>query len=293
MTYTANAQSADNNSIKSELGNFAIVIGVDDYRSDDILDLRWCEKDADLFARTLVSHCGYSSNQVLKLTGADATLENILTALAKLTDPNLHTDTNNLVFYFSGHGVSKDGVNYLIPQDGTPNPALIERLNIPLDQIESMLAGSNCQRQLVFIDACRSSLTQNSRSAGNGSFSDVALADQYARGMKILFCTEFGEVSRERDDIGHGLFTYFLSEGMKGGAADEQGIITIGSLEGFVFENMASYSRLHPGLEQIPVSRGEGSNSIILGVVNLDKIEDPQIDLQLGQSSAHTGFVTL
>ncbi len=249
-------------------GKYAIVVGIDDYQDDSILDLEYCEADAREFASTLTGQCGYPRENVLLLLGAQANLGNILSALKGVSKPGIYPDADTILFYFSGHGAAIAGENYLLPYDGSIQEALVERLNIPLGQVQADLAGGPFQRQVVFIDACRSKLQAGAKQGAAG-FTQVELLKQYASGMKVLLGTQPGAVSREDDSLGHGVFTYYLVQGLRGAAADTDGLVTVGGLEAYVSGQMMAYSRQHPGHEQVPVSLGEGSSQILLAVMDV------------------------
>ncbi len=245
-------------------GKYAIVIGINNYQSDAIVDLRYSEADAKAFANVLISKCGYPQSHITTLLGKDATWEAVSTRLHSLSNPQLYPDADTIIFYFSGHGVAHDGVNYLLPYDGT---AQFMDQNLSLDYMVEQLNQSQFSRQVLFIDACRKRLTGNERSLTGVGFTSPQLISEVARGTKIMFGAEFGEVSREDDALGHGLFTQALIEGLGGKAAGYDGFIRVSNLEEYVLEYMAEYSRKYPERKQIPVTAGEGSGAIELALI--------------------------
>jgi len=144
-------------------GNFAIVVGVNNYSEDDIADLNYCEKDARDFAVALTAEGGYSADRVKLFIGNQATQTAIYAALKSCADAKNIPPKSSILFYFSGHGFAYEGKNFIIPQDGTVFPDLIQSRNLNLENIESMLASSPFERQLVFIDACRNQVTIGGR----------------------------------------------------------------------------------------------------------------------------------
>ena len=72
------------------------------------------------------------------------------------------------------------------------------------------------------------------------------------------------EVSAENDKFQHGVFTYFLVEGLKGQAdADKDGLITVDEVYRYVSEHVPQAT----GQEQHPVKKGSVEGSLILGVI--------------------------
>jgi uncharacterized caspase-like protein len=256
-------------------GCYALVVGINQYLSEDITPLRFCEADAQGFAEVLRTTCGYGEH-VVCLTGAKATRENILTALANFADPQLVKNRDTIILHFSGHGAAIDGVNYLVPYDGSASPQFVKQNNIALDDVLQRLGGSGYKRQVLFIDACRDQLRADGRALGERGLVSLGLAQQYASGMKVLLGTEFGELSREDEQLGHGLFTYYLMKGLRGAAADDTGLVTVGALETYAFGRMAAYSLQNPSRRQVPVSAGEGSSAMPLAVVSPSTAEPGQ-----------------
>jgi len=72
-------------------------------------------------------------------------------------------------------------------------------------------------RRLLFVDACQSG-TANAQRAAN----DQLLSDARAEKFVAFTATAPEQLAQERPDIGHGLFTYALVEGLKGEALNEQ-----------------------------------------------------------------------
>jgi uncharacterized caspase-like protein len=82
---------------------------------------------------------------------------------------------------------------------------------------------------LVFIDACQSGGVDNDRLVRS-------LMDTNA----FVFTSSRGnELSQERRDLGHGVFTYSIMQGLRGATqARAQGNVTVLSLSGFVSQDV-------------------------------------------------------
>jgi uncharacterized caspase-like protein len=83
------------------------------------------------------------------------------------------------------------------------------------------------------------------------------------KGRVILTASDANEVSAEKDDLKHGVFTYYLLEGLRGKADyDKDGVITVDEVYRYV-------SIKSPGnrSDQHPVKKGEVTGEIVLGVV--------------------------
>jgi uncharacterized caspase-like protein len=84
------------------------------------------------------------------------------------------------------------------------------------------------------------------------------------KGRVILTASDANEVSVEKDELKHGIFTYYLLEGLRGKAdSDNDGIITVDEVYRYVSTKVSQAT----GQNQHPVKKGETTGQIILGVV--------------------------
>lgn len=80
----------------------------------------------------------------------------------------------------------------------------------------------------------------------------------------ILTASDSNEVSVEKDELGHGVFTYYLLEALRGkGDLDGDGLITLDEVYRYV--SMKVPQATEQG--QHPVKKGEMVGEIILGMV--------------------------
>jgi len=249
--------------LRSEIlnGSWAIVVGINDYSDSEIEDLIYCENDARAFEDALTESGGFPKDRVKLFTGANADQTSIYAALKSIADAKSLPERSTIVFYFSGHGFAYGGSNYIIPQDGTVFPDLIDSRNLKLERIEEMLAESSFERQLIFIDACRNQVTTGGKDIGTKGFAETVLTVN-AKGMKVFLGTEFGQVSRESEEMKSGIFTHFLIDGISGAAdLDNNGVIQFYELSGYVSTKMEERN-IGARYPQRPVTRGEGSDLI-------------------------------
>jgi WD40 repeat protein len=245
-------------------GNYAIVIGVEDYLSDDISDLNYCEDDARAFVQALKAQ-GWDKDKIKLLLGSDARYENIHRAVNSLVRMERVPENSAIIFFFSGHGVPHQSKNYLVPQDGSADVDYIADRNIELEWVEDVLRGSPFDRKLMFIDACRREFAgeEGEKAVPAGGFHDIG----EPKGIKVLLSTEEGRFSYEDDNLRGGVFTHFIVEGLTGVAdVDRDGKIVLSELELYVGKQMEDYS-FRENKEQRMVSRGECSPMVPLAIV--------------------------
>ncbi len=141
---------------KKELKNYAIVVGIDEYK--DRMSLHTCANDARSMA-DLMEEMGYDVVLISDHTNEKPTKENILNmAFEEIREkPNV----GNVIFYFSGHGVKAENeVFYLIPQNANGTVSTYISESEVKEQIMSF------KNFAMIIDACNSEGL--SRAIGDG-----------------------------------------------------------------------------------------------------------------------------
>lgn len=123
------------------------------------------------------------------------------------------------VFFYAGHGMSVNGVNYLVPVDAAfQDETALDFEAVAVDFITRQMSLSDAVN-LVFLDACRDNPLANtlSRSIGGGTRS-AAVANGLAemkvsntgKGMAIAFATSPGEVALDGEGVNSPFTTALL-----------------------------------------------------------------------------------
>ena len=129
-----------------------------------------------------------------------------------------------------------------------------------LSEVQKLLLQTGAKRRMAFIDACRNDPEAKSVSSVPRSFADL----RESEGLRVLYSTAPGEVSYEDDTLHHGVFSYFLIEGLRGKAAnDKDGLITFDDLCNYVTREMKKYG-IARGRIQKPYQLGESHGDFLL-----------------------------
>jgi uncharacterized caspase-like protein len=262
---------------------YAVIIGVGRYEAPSIPSLRYAVADAEAMYNVLVGSAGFKKENVLLLTDRSErkpTLRNIRSALGTFLARNPQKDDTVLV-YFAGHGapeidqrgLERDGLaKYLIPSDADPDDLFSTAF--PMDDLQTIFGRIEAERIVMFLDACYSGAARTdgrtfaSRKTRATGVDDLFL-DRLTRskGRAIITASRTAEVSVELPELGHGLFTYYLAEGLRGaGDLNRDGIVTLQELYEYVEQHVVRKSRL-VGANQHPVMKGE-----MEGVLPLTKV---------------------
>ena len=179
----------------------ALVVGNDDYTGQSRL------YNAVNDARAVAAALGEEGVGFSVTTLEDATRAELTSALASFTGSLREDDV--ALFYFAGHGVQVDGVNYLLPVDHAGQTEEAVRLDaLSAASVEEMLRPARVA-MLVF-DACRNNPYRGVR-GGTG------LAPMEARGTLIAYAAGAGEVAADAaaPGVANGLFTSKFVEALE------------------------------------------------------------------------------
>lgn len=169
------------------------------------------------------------------------------------------------VFYFAGHGTMTEGetpVFYLIPHDVTQlygKDDLISERAISADYLREMSKEMNAQKQVFILDACQSAGALDA--VVRGAAEEKAIA-QLARATGTCWITATGsnQFATEFADIGHGIFTYSLIEGLTGKAINTDNNVTVKSLTSYVESRVPELSEKYRSTTQYPASYFYGND---------------------------------
>jgi uncharacterized caspase-like protein len=127
---------------------YALVIGNQNYASAYLKNLAAARNDANDMEATLKS-MGFTVDKVL-----DGNLIQMENALVRMRN-NLKTTKDSYgFFYYAGHGVALDGVNYLIPTDADISSENNLRIRaLPLDVVLSEMESAKNTGNIVVLDA--------------------------------------------------------------------------------------------------------------------------------------------
>jgi uncharacterized protein YgiM (DUF1202 family) len=249
---------------------WAVVIGISQYKN--VRSLKYADKDAQAFRDYLTKNVGVAPDHMTFLTNEQATLFNLKRSLG--TDLKRKAGPKDtVIIYYAGHGAPEpdasspdgDGLEkYLIPYDADPQD--LYTTGLPMREVETIFHRLSAERVIFITDSCYSGATAGrtfSTAARRATLSDGFLNRlSKGKGRVVLTASRAGEVSEERDDLGHGVFTYYLLEGLNGKAdVDGDSIVTVDEAYSYLSKHVPEAT----GQNQHPVKKGEVEGQLILG----------------------------
>ncbi|HET9982850.1 MAG TPA: tetratricopeptide repeat protein [Longimicrobiales bacterium] len=217
---------------------WAVVVGVSQYADSAIPKLRYADKDArafyDLIRSERVGLGGFKADHVKLLLNQEATHLNIRSALFSFL--KAATEDDQVVIYFAGHGApdpQRLSDLYLLTYDTKGSD--ISGSAFPMDAVTEAVKKLRARDVVVITDACHSAGVGSqlaTRDLGLNQVNQIFLDQLNASsgGLVVFTASRASELSQEGEQWGggHGVFTYYMLEALKG-AADTDGdhIVTL------------------------------------------------------------------
>lgn len=249
---------------------WAVVIGISEY-ADERLNLQYAHADAEDIHAFLTSPNGggLDEDHVVLLTNEEATRANIIKAL---TDKFYRAFETDLVMLFIASHGSPDPVGnevYFLTHD-TDNQNLSGTGLSQID-IEKIFTRSRAGKKVWIADACHSGgagLTVGTRGEAESAIINRLLFQMVLAndGMAMLTASSSSELSYENAKWGggHGVFSHFFLEGIKGSAdKNGNGIVEIRELYEYIYRNVSDET----GGKQHPELKGNFDNELPLSIV--------------------------
>ncbi|BDA68808.1 Peptidase C14, caspase catalytic subunit p20 [Calothrix sp. PCC 7716] len=278
-----------------------LLVGINSYQDDSLPFLRYpaldCQGLAEAFTKATE---GFPNKEVIihhDNTPQPPTLEVIRASLMRIVSQTQASDS--ILLYFSGHGVLEPSQQeaVLCMKDTRKDDLLATGLR--MNELVDMLSKSSANQQLLCLDTCHSGDMRlvgggRARSAVSDTVNPVSQMEDILRqrasqskGFCALLSCDQGQQSWEFPELGHGVFTYFLMQGLQGEAADSHGVIEADGLYKYVYRQTLQYidnmnqqlrlinqqklkrgdSKLHPEYPlQTPKRIVEGVGELVLGV---------------------------
>lgn len=241
---------------------WAVVVGISRYQYGDqdiegsrIANLKYAAEDAQAVSNFLQSEEGGSfredgaHDRLILLRDEQATRANVTRALDALRQakPDAY-----FVIYLAAHGVlvpqrnaqtnQTEEIPYFFLYD--TDPRQIEQTALRMSHVQRLIRETPARSGLLLSDTCHSAsvdmagrgvrIAANNRNTGP----TLAALDPVSEGVGVIAAAGQTESSLERDNLGHGVFTWCLLEGLRGHAdTDKDGVV--------IFDELTRYLRHH------------------------------------------------
>jgi hypothetical protein len=249
----------------------AVVIGNKTYRNDDIPNVKYAARDAQVTKKYLTRTLGVRNENVIYTENATAAALTRIFGTAGDPQGQLYNyvqpGASEVFVYYSGHGVPSPESNraYLVPSDANPN--YLSQNGYPAEQLYENLSKVPAKSVTVLMEACFSGV-----SAGGAVLRRASPVELSVENPVLAMENGLAFTAGAADQIAswyplkkHGLFTYFFLKGLRG-PADRDGDRTITGAEMglYLMEKVPYRARRMYNREQTPQVVGAAKERVLV-----------------------------
>jgi WD40 repeat protein len=233
-----------------------LAVGINQYKNP-ALNLNYAQPDAGGIAgffrqkgRNL-----FKNVHITEIYNEQATKANMTAKLKQLQNTY---PQDAVLIYLAGHGESINDKWYFIPHELTfpERENEVKTKGLSSDELSGLIKGIKAQKILVLVDACKSGAVL----IAFRGFEDRKALSQLSRstGVHVIAASTKDQFAAEVKDLGHGVFTYTILEGLRGKAAGGGKTITVLKLQAYLDEQLPEITRKYRQEAQYPVGDNQG-----------------------------------
>ena len=281
--------------------NYVLLIGVGKYENGitslpyDVNDVRGLEKAFLKNARYRPDHVAVMTTEAKETDPSYPKLTNVYSTLKTILGKMKEDDT--LILYFSGHGMTSGGDQYLLFADTIlelpqKTAMSLKDLNDEFKRFKSV------RHKIVILDACRNDPTPPGEAATSKDIAPEAVKGLHLEASRIatqegaanttyefIFACQPGQKAQVLQDGRHNsVYSHFLIQGLRGQALRKGRQLTLDDLTQYAREHVEtwaktdSWAKTH-NVEQQPYEIGRKGKTIILAE-NLSAVLPVKLELK-------------
>jgi len=255
----------------TEQKRYAVIVGVSDYETDEqIANLPCAKNDAIRVYEDLIKYGEFEADRSYLLVN-DVDHDDVIgpsrgNVFQRMKYVCETASENDLIFFFfAGHGAEISRNPYLLTSDTMMD--VLQQTAVKITDLNEMLEKSKARCIVRVFDSCRSPFAETRSIVGRMTkgLQDAML--KIGRGWASLSSCSSGEVAHESGELDHGVFTYYLCEGIEGKAANEKGEVTFERLVDYVKTSVGNWSD-QQSQKQTPHMQSDLSGRLVLSSVS-------------------------
>lgn len=241
----------------------ALIVGITNYKNIPLAI--YADNDAKMFSDFAYRSLGISRDKIKLLINETANYVEIKKTIKRWLQNEIINGETDVYLFFAGHGLVSDNQKdlYLLPYDG--EPSLLDDTSIKRSELFSIISESSPKSVTAFFDTCYSGLTRENKMLIASARPLKIMADDNTVPLNINLITAAAnnEIANGLDEAEHGLFSYYLMEGLTGNAdIDKNKEITLGELHTYLSEIVKNKS-LKIGRQQNPQLSGDKEKILV------------------------------
>jgi hypothetical protein len=231
----------------------ALLIGINKYSESN--PLSYCVQDAESLAEIL-SDPTYTTNNkenIRLMTDNSGELDkpirsNIINNMVSLSKAAQPTDT--ILLFYAGHGMEINNEGFIIPSDFREEAG--SKGAISFGEIKEELVNSEARFKVLLFDACHSGSVRGRAESGKMTEGFFRSLFPPPKGFAVISSCKQQEFSHEWEEKGHGVFSFYLLDGLKGNADENHdGFVDLSELHHYLTPLVQAWA-FHNGKVQTP-----------------------------------------
>ena len=260
-------------------GKKALLVGINKYQDSKLSNLKFSVNDVSSIYSIFTdpNRGGFTPDNCLLMTdkkrkeNLKPIRSNLMSSIRSLSQTAKPDDY--ILFFFSGHGIEENEKSYLLPSDARIN--VLRDTALSIDWIKATLKASKANAKVLILDSCHAGAMKGKAESGRMTKGLHDSLFPATEGFAVLSSCKLHEVSYEMPEKKHGVFSYFLIEGLQGDADfDSDGHIMISDASRYTAEKTLDWS-FKEGVQQTPNLDSQVVGDLIL--VNVPSLEDKKV----------------
>jgi serine/threonine protein kinase len=258
---------------RGKRAGIALVVGISRYLHDGIAPLDLAVPDARAVFRILTDPdiCNFPPENVVLLTDEEASRDALVERLSTWL-PEQGQGQDIALLYYAGHGTVKRlggrDEGYLLPHDANPDKPATR--GVAMSDVSRWIEAVEAKSIVLCLDCCHAAKAIARAASGPAvpralGLRPSALPELSGGGHFLLAACGENQYSLESPQFGHGLFTYYLLEGLKGKADENRdGKVGVAELFEYVAREVGRESMQTIGQPQTPWFKATNAGGVYL-----------------------------
>lgn len=247
---------------------YILAIGIDKYKNSSY-NLNYAVADASSVVEKISSSGKdiFRSIHVLYYKNEQATRDSVIAAFNRIASQSQPQDA--FLLFYAGHGVMNEGTAdipkdfYLVMSDVTQlygKDELLKAKGISALELRELSKKVPAQKQVILLDACQSGAAVETFAMRGAAEEKAILQLARSTGSYLIASTSSEQYATEFKELGHGVFTYALLQGLSCQATGSQANkkVTIKELETYLNDIIPELTAKYHGSSQYPKSWSKG-----------------------------------
>lgn len=247
---------------------FVLAIGINKYKNP-AYNLNYAVADASAVVDRIKGSGSdiFKSIVIYNYQDELARRDSILAAFGRIAKQAQPQDA--FVLFYAGHGVMSEGTPeipkdfYLVLYNVTQlygKDEILKAHGLSAVELRELSKKISAQKQVVFLDACQSGAAVETFAMRGAAEEKAILQLARSTGSYLIASTGSEQYATEFKELGHGVFTYTILEGLSCNAdgSEKDKKVTIKELEAYLNDNIPALTEKYHGTVQYPKSWSKG-----------------------------------